>query len=120
MLSCVSSLPLKLSVLSQPFVLIKQVTLPTVYSEHLTWYLGTLTEGKMKAEIIWVDGESYSFTGSGDKPDDGHAVTQDGKDVPTDPAAVPARLKSGLLVSALCNNATISKADGANVSFDCL
>ena len=34
-----------------------------LFATRLILFEGTLTEGKMKAEIIWVDGETFSFTG---------------------------------------------------------
>lgn len=69
---------------------------------------GTLTEGIMKAQEIWVAGETYIVTGQGTSPEG--SLSTDGQEL-SNPDTYPEPLKQALKVLALCNNATIQKAE---------
>eukprot|EP01111_Echinosteliopsis_oligospora_P014583 TRINITY_DN5519_c0_g1_i1.p1 TRINITY_DN5519_c0_g1~~TRINITY_DN5519_c0_g1_i1.p1 ORF type:complete len:699 (-),score=251.22 TRINITY_DN5519_c0_g1_i1:1329-3425(-) len=70
---------------------------------------GTLTEGKMKASEIYVEGKKYTFSGSGEHPDGGLVVTSEGNNLDRNPDNIPASLRTALMICALCNNASITK-----------
>lgn len=69
---------------------------------------GTLTEGKMKVEDVWVFGKSYSLTGSSMNPE-GQLIDSSTKS-PISNHSIPHPLELFMMVSALCNNAEIRAA----------
>eukprot|EP00026_Physarum_polycephalum_P001346 Phypoly_transcript_01347.p1 GENE.Phypoly_transcript_01347~~Phypoly_transcript_01347.p1 ORF type:complete len:768 (+),score=126.76 Phypoly_transcript_01347:1095-3398(+) len=67
---------------------------------------GTLTEGKMKVEEAWVNGEQYYFSGAGLAPEG--ALCSD-PEFKKKLDKIPEALERVLLVCSLCNNASIYK-----------
>lgn len=68
---------------------------------------GTLTEGKMKVEEVWVDGKTYYFSGTGLAPDGDLCSDAEAKKKVDTP--LPSKLERLLLVCSLCNNASVYK-----------
>ncbi len=62
------------------------------------FFKGTLTEGKMKANLLWSNGEIFSFSGSGDNPEDGAAQTEDGKSLQKGLQYIPPTLANSIMV----------------------
>ncbi|PRP78977.1 calcium-transporting P-type ATPase [Planoprotostelium fungivorum] len=68
---------------------------------------GTLTEGKMKAEEVYVSGKKYTVSGSGYNPTG--EFKQDGNVLNAEGAPLP--LKKILMIGALCNNSELEREE---------
>lgn len=67
---------------------------------------GTLTEGKMKCEELWIGEKKYTVSGSGSKPE---GDILNGAKVAVAPGDMSGPLLDAMMVGAVCANATVSQ-----------